>query len=76
MLISEYAKVKINSSNKYHFLELGYNNLIIKEEIIVLVDHLTRYSSSLITVKCDVCGNIKETTNHKYLNNIKKYNIF
>ena len=55
-LITKTVKVKWNSSNKKHYIELGYKFTKIKDEFEVKIEHLTKGSNIKVKCICDGCG--------------------
>jgi hypothetical protein len=53
MIISEEVEIILNSANKYHFINLGYNYKN-GNKLIVPIEHLTRGSHAIVKVECDV----------------------
>jgi len=76
VLITKNCDVTINSSNIRHYNKLGYNNIKVKEKIVVDINELTKGSHVIVDAKCDICGHEKETSYKRYLENINNYNIF
>lgn len=66
MLLDQIVPIKINSSNKKHFIELGYELNKCGETIYVDVKDLMPYSSAKVKIKCDFCGSIFETRYYIY----------
>ena len=56
MIITKEVEININVSNIKYFENLGYDNLKIKQSIIVPVEKLMKRSHAIIKVKCDRCG--------------------
>lgn len=75
MLISDFVLVTVNSSNKYHYLNLGYD-VKNKDIIKVPIKDLTKGSGVRVEVECDVCHNRKYISYKRYLENISNHNIF
>jgi hypothetical protein len=74
MIISKFVKIKINGRIINYYKNKGCK--VEDEYIIVDIDKLKKGSNSKIRVKCDVCGDEKETTYKLYNKNIEKYNIY
>jgi len=70
MLLSEKSEVTLNPSNKFHFINLGYE-YVKGKKILVPIKHLTKGSRSIVNVKCDYCKNIFTLKYKMYLNKIK-----
>ena len=75
MIITKNVKIKINNKTISHYLKLGYNVEVNKIYDIKVKD-LTSGCKSIITAKCDICGNEKNITYKEYCRNTKNYNIF
>lgn len=75
MLITKEIFVTINSSNIKHYKELGYD-IKVKDKIFIPVEYLTHSSYVEVVAKCDICDNEKKITYNRYLDNIRKHNIF
>ena len=76
MIITERVNVTINSSNIKHYKSLGYDNIKVRDNINIKVSELTRYSVVVVDVICDICNKERKITYVRYLQNIKKYNIY
>lgn len=70
MIREKEVLIPINSRNKGHFKNLGYD--VSENNIYVSVDHLFAKSLVKITAICDICGNEKELTYSKYLENYNR----
>ena len=70
MLISNKVEIVFNPSNKFHFLNLGYDYKN-GDKIFVPIQHLTKGSNVLIDVKCDKC---EKSFSLKYKNYYKRIN--
>lgn len=75
MILSIKTQIKINAKNFKHYQELHYYP-IIGEVMDVFVKDLTKCSSALIKIECDVCHCIKTIKYENYYNNIKKYGYY
>ena len=79
MILTKTVKVKVNTKTDRTYYEKGYYN---KEKcndeisLNIKIDDLIPSSREKILVKCDICGTQKEISYYKYLQNIKKYNIY
>jgi len=71
MIISNTVMVKVNTKNIKSLKEHGYNNLKIKNEIEIKVEHLSKGSHYLIDVCCDVCQKQRSIMYKEYLYNLK-----
>ena len=79
MILTERISIKIDSKLDRTYYKLGYYDKSITIGIIELyidVKDLNNSSREYIKVKCDICGEEKEITYYKYLDNIKKYGIY
>jgi len=76
MILTKEVDIIINSSNIKHYKKLGFNNIKVRDKILVNIDQLTKGSYAIITAECDVCHSNKEITYNRYLDNIGKYDIF
>lgn len=72
MLLSKTTKIKWNSKNKKHYVDLGYEYSKMNDEFEVDVNHLTNGSIGLVKYKCDYCGEEYEIPWQKYLYKKKK----
>ena len=72
MLISENVKIKWNSRNKKHYVELGYVYTKMGDEFEVKVSDLTSGSNARVDVRCDYCGAIYHPVWYEYCNLKKK----
>ena len=73
MIITENISININPANYNRLKELGYDNLIVGDSIIIPINHLSKSSPEKIKVKCDICNkefNILYYNYHK--NNYEK----
>jgi hypothetical protein len=75
MILSEKTQVKINARNFKHYKNLYYSPIIGKT-IDVFVKDLTKCSSALIEIECDICHCIKTIKYGHYYNNVKKYGYY
>lgn len=75
MILTEKTQVKINPKNFKHYKKLHYTP-IIGEMLDVFVKDLTKCSSALIKIECDICHCIKIIKYENYYNNIKKYGYY
>jgi len=72
MIVTEFVNLKVNINNIDCLKESGYQDLKFKEIIEVKVEDLSKGSHVKLTVKCDVCGNIRENLMYKeYLRNLE-----
>lgn len=77
MIVTEFVNLKVNINNIEHLKERGYQDLKIKQVIEVKVEDLSKGSHVKITVKCGVCGKIRENLMYKeYLRNLKSGNYY
>lgn len=58
MLISNTVKMRWNSKNKAHYLDLGYIFTKMKDEFVINVFDLPHGSKFMVNVKCDYCGKL------------------
>ena len=72
-LITKTVKTTWNSSNKKHYIELGYKFTKIKDELEVKVEHLTKGSGIKIKCICDNCGCELNWRYCDYIKYVKKY---
>jgi len=75
MILSDKTQIKINAKNFKHYQKLNYYP-IIGEIMDVFVKDLTKCSSALIEIECDVCHCVKTIKYGTYYNNIKKYGYY
>lgn len=64
MILDEKVFININNSNKKHYANLGYD--ISKDQINIFVKDLPKHSKKKIKVKCDNCGNERESSFQNY----------
>ena len=76
MILSKEVEIILNPANMKHFHSLGYDNLKRGNKLIVPIEHLNMGSHFIIRVECDICGKEKKLSYNKYIENIKKYNIY
>ena len=74
MLLSESVKISVLSNNRKYIESKGYK--IEGDTVIINVSDLGKYSRQLVLVKCDICGDIKETQYNLYLKNISNAGIY
>jgi hypothetical protein len=75
MIITNKIEIKVSYNNIKRLNDLNYNCKI-GDSININVNDLSYGSGIKIKVKCDICGNEKEISYHKYNKNISKYNIY
>lgn len=72
MIVTEFVNLKVNINNIEHLKERGYQDLKFRQVIEVKVEDLSKGSHVKISVKCDVCGKIRENLMYKeYLRNLE-----
>lgn len=72
MILTDKVILKVNINNIQNLKNNGYDNINLGDEIEVYVIHLSKGSHCKITVKCDVCGKVRENLMYKeYMRNIK-----
>ena len=76
MLLSKNVEIILNGANFKHFYSLGYENLKSGNKLIVPVEHLSKNSKIIVSVKCDICGNTKNISYYSYCRNIKNDNYY
>lgn len=67
MILQENIEISVNVNNIKHLFSLGYENLKMREKIIIPVHHLSINSHYKIHVKCDVCGKEKLLRYSRYM---------
>jgi hypothetical protein len=67
MILTREIIIKINESNFSYWTELGYDDVIIGETIIIPIELLSVGSHYKIDCKCDGCGIIKEVIFKNYV---------
>ena len=72
MLVSKYAVVIWNNSNKKHYVEKGYTFTFIGDTFLAKVEDLTCYSGAIVEYECDICHDSFFT---KYANVSKKIKL-
>lgn len=60
MILDKEVKIKITGGNIVRLKNLGYK-IKMGDEITIPIEHLTKGSSHIIKVKCDICGKIYTT---------------
>lgn len=75
MIISEYVNIDITSRNITYFKEKGYEPKL-NETINVKVNDIKRYSRIQIDIKCSNCGEEKQMTYTKYMDNVERYGFY
>lgn len=73
MLVSEYATVNWNPRNKKKFESLGYEYTGKGTPVNIAIKDLASYSQSMITARCDYCGELYETTWSNYNRGLKSF---
>lgn len=76
MLLTVNVDVKIYSKNINYYKNLGYLNIKNNDIINIPIDNLSKGSHIIVSVKCDVCGKIKNITYQKYIANINRQNYY
>lgn len=56
MILTREIKVKITESNYSYYEEMGYDDVILGELLIIPVELLSKGSQYRIDCKCDICG--------------------
>lgn len=74
MLLSKTAKIKWNSRNYRHYINLGYEYTGMGTEFEVKVDDLTNGSAARVKAKCEYCGRVYDVEWKSYLCLKKKSN--
>lgn len=67
MIITREIIIKINESNLSYYENLGYDEIIIGEELLIPVELLSKGSHYKIKCKCDCCGIEKEVIYKNYI---------
>ena len=75
MILDDYVLVKLNSRNKNHLSNKGYD-ISQKDEIKIAVSDLSKGSKAIINVSCDICNKTKKIEYRQYLNSYKNQNIY
>lgn len=74
MLLSKEVKLSVINNNKKYLLDRGYD--ISNSELIISIEDLPTGSKSIVSVRCDICGNDKEISYYNYNKSIKNNNIY
>lgn len=74
MILSKEVEISIVNNTKSFFLKKGYD--VSDKNIKVKVEDLPLNSRILVTVKCDICGHIKENSYSNYNKSLKNGNIY
>ncbi len=75
MIISKEVEVYICNGNINYYKNKGYD-CSLKDKINVKVSDLKNQSMIMITVKCDICGSIKNVQYRKYNNNVSNKGFY
>lgn len=75
MILSEKTQIKINARNFKYYQKIGYLPIIGKN-MDVFVKDLTKCSSALVEIECDICHCVKTIKYENYHNNVKKYGYY
>jgi len=76
MILTKEVSFIVRPIHLKHLKNLGYKNLKVGSEIVVIIKHLTKGSDIKIKVKCDVCGKEKMLSYVKYNKNINNQNYY
>jgi len=76
MLLTKEVELFISSGNINYLKNLGYTHIHRNEKIIIPIEHLSKGSGKVVSVKCDICEREKEITYAKYIINIKSTGIY
>ena len=71
MLLSKNVTINVNNNNKKRLIEFGYDNLIVGNQIVILIEHLSLGSGCLIKAKCDICDSEKSLMYCEYNKNVR-----
>lgn len=74
MLLTSEISITIQGGNIHYYESLGYNNIKVKDIIKIPIAHLPKTSHEKVLIKCDKCGDEKEShyfAYNKYLRNSK-----
>ena len=71
MLITKTVDVKWNKNNMEHYINKGYEFTNSGDVFAVRTEDLTCGSHSVITVRCDICGEVKQMEYRAYLKRTK-----
>lgn len=74
MILTKQILIKWSPASKTHYENLGYKFTKWGDEFVVPVFHLPQNSHKKVGVKCDLCGEEKETQYRYYLSNIRLNN--
>ncbi len=66
MLITKEASMVVHNCNVKRYQKLGYN-VNIGDQITIPIEHLSRGNDYIVSVRCDVCGTIKDVHYKDYL---------
>jgi len=74
MLLTTEISITIQGGNVHYYESLGYNNIKVKDIIKIPIVHLPKTSHEKVLIKCDKCGDEKEShyfAYNRYLKNSK-----
>lgn len=72
MLLTSGITIKIEGGNLHYYKSLGYNDIKVKDIINIPIEYLPKTSHKKVLIKCDNCGDEKEShyfAYNKYLKN-------
>jgi len=72
MLLTTQISLKLQGGNIHYYESLGYTNIKVKDTITIPIEHLPKTSHEKVLIKCDKCGEEKEShyfAYNKYLRN-------
>jgi len=75
MIISKNIVIKITNNTLNYYKKKNYNCMVGDLIKINIID-LPNQSTKTITVKCDICNNIKDIQYRRYNNNVKNQNFY
>lgn len=75
MLIDQIVKIKIGSKNINHFKKFNYD-IKVGDTLSVKPTELMSNNKTIVTAKCDICGEIKQIEYRSYIKNISKYPVY
>ena len=71
MILDKSVEIRWHPKNKKYFIDKGYEFTKMNNSFIINICDLNITSNTNITVKCDVCSNVKHLKYYQYLKNIK-----
>ena len=74
MLISKEVEISVLNNNKKYLQERGYD--VSSEKVTISIEDLPIGSKLDVTVRCDICGLVKDISYYNYNKSLKKLHIY